>query len=134
MTNIAIAVLVAIHLAIAIWHGTAHTALAITLPPEKSAFVFGVILIAPVLAASLMWTRYVLVGAWMIVLSMVGALLFGAYHHFVLISPDNIAHLPHGPADAQSTFIVTAGILACLELATALCGAFFLGSLQKGRP
>ena len=53
MTKIAIAVLVAIHLAAALWHGHAHTALAIALPPEKNAFVFMVILIAPLVAASL---------------------------------------------------------------------------------
>ena len=51
MTKIAIAVLVAIHLAVAVWHGNAHTALAIALPPEKNAFVIIVILIAPLVAA-----------------------------------------------------------------------------------
>ena len=131
MTKIAIAVLVAIHLAVAVWHGNAHTALAIALPPEKNAFVFIVILIAPLVAAWLMWTRYVLVGVWMIVLSMLGALLFGAYHHYVMVSPDNIGHLPHGSADAQSTFIASAAALALLELASALCGAFYLGTLLR---
>ena len=131
MTKIAIAVLVAIHLAAAVWHGNAHTALAIALPPEKNAFVFIVILIAPLVAAWLMWTRYVLVGVWLIVLSMLGALLFGAYHHYVMVSPDNIGHLPHGSADAQSTFIASAASLALLELASALCGAFYLGTLLR---
>ncbi len=66
MIEIATAVLVAVHLAVAVWHGSAHTALAIALPPEKNAFVFIVILIAPLVAASLLWTRHVLVGLWMI--------------------------------------------------------------------
>jgi hypothetical protein len=131
MTKIAIAVLVAIHLAVTVWHGNAHTALAIALPPEKNAFVFIVILIAPLVAASLVWTRYVLVGLWMIVLSMLGALLFGVYHHYLMVSPDNIGHLPHGSADAQSTFIASAAALALLELATALCGASYLRSLLR---
>ena len=129
MTKIAIAVLVAIHLAVALWHGNAHTALAIALPPEKNAFVFLVILIAPLVAASLVWTRYVSVGVWMFFLSMLGALLFGAYHHYILVSPDNIGHLPHGSADAHSTFIASAAALALLELASALYGAFCLRSL-----
>ncbi len=131
MTKIAIAVLVAIHLAVALWHGNAHRALAIALPSEKNAFVFIVILIAPLVAASLMWTRYVLVGVWMFFLSMLGALLFGAYHHYVMVSPDNIGHLPHGSADAHSTFIASAAALALLELASALYGAFYLGSLLR---
>jgi hypothetical protein len=128
MTNIAIAVLVAIHFAVALWHGNAHTVLAIGLPPDKNAFVFVVILIAPLVAAFLVWTRYVVVGVWMFFLSMLGALLFGAYHHYILVSPDNIGHLPHGSADAHSTFIASAAALALLELASALYGAFCLGS------
>ena len=134
MTDIAIAVLVAIHLAVSLWHGNAHTALAIALPPEKNAFVILVILIAPLVAASLVWTRYVLVGLWMFFLSMLGALLFGAYHHYVLVSPDNIGHLPQGNADAHATFIATAAALAVLELASALYGAFSVGTLAAGAP
>jgi len=128
MTQIAIAILVAIHLAVAVWHGSAHTALAIGLPPEKNAFVFIVILIAPVVAASLVWTRHFMVGVWMFFLSMLGALLFGVYHHYILVSPDNIGHLPPGTADAQSTFITSAAVLAVIELASALYGAICLGS------
>ena len=130
MNKIAIAVLVVIHLAVALWHGNAHSALAIALPPEKNAFVFIVILIAPLVAASLVWTRYVLVGVWMFFLSMLGAMLFGAYHHYILVSPDNIGHLPHGSLDAQATFITSAAALALLELASALYGAFRLGALS----
>ena len=67
----------------------------------------------------------------MIILSMLGALLFGAYHHYVMVSPDNIGHLPYGNADAQSTFIASAAALASLELGSALCGAFYLGTLVR---
>lgn len=128
MTKSAISILVTIHLAVALWHGNAHTALAIALPPEKNAFVIIVILIAPLVAAALVWTRYVSVGVWIFFLSMLGALLFGAYHHYILVSPDNIGHLAPGSADAQSTFISSAAALALLELASALYGAFCLGS------
>jgi hypothetical protein len=130
MTKITISVLVAVHLAVSLWHGNAHTELAIALPPLKNAFVFLVILIAPLVAASLVWTRYVSVGVWMFLLSMLGALFFGAYHHYILVSPDNIAHLPHGTADARAAFITSAAALALLELAAALYGAFCLGSVS----
>ncbi len=79
MTRLTIAALVAIHLAVSVWHGNAHTALDIALPPWKNAFVFLVILIAPVVAASLMWTRYASVGAWTFFLSMLGAIVFGHF-------------------------------------------------------
>jgi hypothetical protein len=131
MNKIAIAGFVVVHFALAVWHGNAHTSLAIELRPEETAFVVLVILIAPLVAAPLVWTRYARVGVWMFFLSMLGALLFGAYHHYVVVSPDNIGHLPHGSTDAQATFIASAGALAVLELASALYGAFCLGALQR---
>ena len=127
-TNIVIAVLAAIHLAVTLWHGNAHTELAIGLPPEKNSFVIVVILIAPLVAVSLAWTRLALVGLWVFFLSMLGALLFGAYHHYILVSPDNIGHLPPGSASHHSTFIASVAVLALLELASAIYGAFCLGS------
>jgi hypothetical protein len=128
MTNILIAGLVTIHLAASLWHGSAHTQLAIALPPEKNAFVYVVILIAPIVAAGLVWTRYISIGLWVLFLAMLGALLFGAYHHYVLVSPDNIAHLPSGSPELHVRFIVTAAVIALLELASALVAAFALGS------
>jgi hypothetical protein len=131
MTRISIAVLVALHLAVVVWHGSAHTTLAIALTPAKTAFVFIVILIAPPVGAALMLTRYVKAGAWIVVLSMFSALFFGVYHHYIMISPDNVAHLPDGNPAAQSTFVATAGALALLELVTAVCGAVYVRSLRE---
>ena len=45
---------------------------------------------------------------------MLGSLLFGAYHHYVAISPDHVAHLP--PGDAQGLFRVTAQLMVVVEL------------------
>lgn len=120
--------LVIVHLAASIWHGDAHTKLAIGLPPEKNIFVFAVILIAPLVALILVWTRYSTIGLWVLALSMVGALLFGAYHHYVMVSPDNIGHLPEGSAEAHTQFISSAAVIALLELASVLYAAFCLGS------
>jgi hypothetical protein len=128
MAKILITGLVTIHLAASLWHGSAHTQLAIGLPPEKNAFVYVVILIAPIVAAGLVWTRYISIGLWVFFLSMLGALLFGAYHHYVLVSPDNIAHLPGGSPESRSQFVTSAAVIALLELASALAAAFSLGS------
>ncbi len=127
MTRIAITFFVVIHLAATLWHGDAHTKLAIGLSPAKTIFVYIVILTAPIVAAGLVWTRYVSAGLWVFVLSMLGALLFGAYHHYVMVSPDNISHLPVGNPEFHSQFISSAAAIALLELASALCGAFCLG-------
>ena len=128
MNRIVITGLVAIHLAASFWHGSAHTQLAIELPPQKTLFIFIVIIIAPIVAASLVWTRYISIGLWVFFLSMLGALLFGVYHHYVLVSPDNISHLPAGSPESHSQFITSAGVIGLLELAAALYGAFCLGS------
>jgi hypothetical protein len=127
MNRTLITALVLVHLAASLWHGGAHSQLAIELPPGKTAFVFVVILIAPIVAAVLVWTRYVSIGLWVFLLSMLGALLFGAYHHYVLVSPDNIGHLPAGSPESHSQFITSAAVIALLELAGALYGAFCLG-------
>lgn len=131
MTRIVITTLVAVHLIATLWHGNAHTKLVIELPPDKTIFVFVVILAAPIVAAFLVWTRYISIGVWLFVLSMLAALLFGAYHHYVLVSPDNIGHLPVGSPESHSQFISSAAVIALLELASALFGAFCLGSRQS---
>jgi hypothetical protein len=130
MNKIAITGLVAIHLAATLWHGGAHTQLAIGLPPEKTVFVYIVILIAPIVSAILVWTRFVSTGLSVFFLSMLGAFLFGAYHHYVMLSPDNIGHLPAGSPESHSQFIASAAVIALLELASALYGAFCLGWRQ----
>jgi NADPH:quinone reductase-like Zn-dependent oxidoreductase len=127
MNRVVITGLVILHLGASVWHGGAHTQLAITLPPEKNIFVYVVILIAPIVAAALVWTRYLSIGLWVFFLSMLGSFLFGAYHHYVVVSPDNIGHLP-GSSESHSQFITSAAVIALLELASALYGAFCLGS------
>jgi hypothetical protein len=58
---------------------------------------------------------------------MLGSFLFGVYHHYVLVSPDNISHLPPGTPKALSRFVISAGLIALIELAASLYGAFCLG-------
>jgi hypothetical protein len=123
--------LVAVHLVATLWHGSAHTQLAIGLPPEKNIFVYVVILIAPIVAAVLVWTRFMATGLWIFLLSMLGALLFGAYHHYIMVSPDNIGHLPAGRPESHAQFINSAAVIALLELAAALFAAFSIGSQRR---
>jgi NADPH:quinone reductase-like Zn-dependent oxidoreductase len=127
MTRFLISALVIVHLVATIWHGDAHQKLSVELEPSKTIFVYAVILIGPVIAALLVWTRFISAGLWVFALSMLGAFLFGAYHHYVLVSPDNIGHLPAVNPDAHSQFINSAAAIALLELAGALTGAFCLG-------
>ena len=127
MTKIVITGLVIVHLAASIWHGSAHSNLGIELSTRHTLFISVVIIIAPVVAAILVWTRYVSRGLWVFFLSMLGSFLFGAYQHDVLVSPDNIYHLAAGTPESHSHFITSTGVIALLELASALYGAFCLG-------
>ena len=130
MMKVAITLLAAIHIGVSFWHGRAHQLLAVTLPPEKSAFVFIVIILAPLAGVLLVWTRFVLTGVWVFFLSMLCSFLFGAYHHYVMVSNDHVQHLPGGPSDLQSAFIASAALLALLELLSTVYSAFCLGRLR----
>jgi hypothetical protein len=131
--KVALTTLVVIHLVASLWHGDAHTTLEIHLPDLKNLFVYIVIVAGPVAGAALMWTRHSALGAVLIVLSMVGALIFGVYHHYILVSPDNIALLPSSPAGADAQFINSAALIAILELVTALVAAFALGNSRAAQ-
>lgn len=127
MTKIVITGLVIVHLAASLWHGSAHSNLGIELSTKQTLFIYVVILIAPVVAAILVWTRYVSLDLWVFFLSILGSFLFGACQHYVLVSPDNISHLAPGTPKSHSHFIISAGVIALVELASALYGAFCLG-------
>ena len=126
MARIALTLLVLAHLLVAMWHGAAHTELAIGLSAAQNVFVYVVIVFAPLVAVALLWTRYVRLGLWLFVTAMCASLLFGVYYHYLFVSPDNIHHLPAGTPGAHARFTLSAAILALSELAATLCGAFVL--------
>ena len=63
---------------------------------------------------------------------MIGALIFGVVHHYMLESVDHISHLPAGTPDEQGTFIWTAGAIAILEGVCAGAAGYFLGTRRYG--
>ena len=131
MFKIIISSLVASHLIAAIWHGESHTALSIHLPLVKDLFIYVVVLVMPFIGAILIWTRFALWGMVGLALAMLGALIFGVYHHYILVSPDHVAHLPSGPPEAHSHFIWSAALIAILELVSALYGGFAIKRFQS---
>jgi len=126
--------LVLLHFAGNVWHGDAHDTLNISLPDWKTAYVTAVIVIAPLLGMVLMWTRFETLGAGIVGMSMVGSVLFSVYHHYVLISIDNVDHLPAGTAQAHAHFSNSAELIAVSALAAALAGFYCVGSLVNRRP
>ncbi len=60
---IAAAAIVAVNMAVNVAHGRAHDRLGVGLAPWQAVFVYGVIVMAPIVAAALYWTRYKRAGA-----------------------------------------------------------------------
>ena len=93
-------------------------------------YVILVILLAPLVALVLSFTRYLRAGLWLLLVSMLGSLIFGACYHYVIISPDHVAHLP--PGAAQGVFRTTALLLLVTEaLGVAVAAISLRTSFQR---
>jgi hypothetical protein len=106
-------VILVLHGLVLLLHDQAHANLQIFLPLLKYVFAYAVIVFAPLLATVMLWTRWRRYGTWLFLFSMFGSLVFGAYHHFVMISNDHVCYAPQGAW--LSAFRVTAVLLAIIE-------------------
>lgn len=106
-------IVVLAHLVVNLLHGHAHTRLGVGLSSWQQVYVLTVILLAPLVALALSFTRYARVGLWLLLASMLGSLSFGFLHHYIIISPDHVAHLP--PGAERGLFRLTALLLLLTE-------------------
>jgi hypothetical protein len=83
-----------VHAIVVALHGLAHQIIPVPLSLAQSLFVGIVIVLAPVVAAVLVWTPFDRIGSWLFCGSMTGSLLFGIYNHFITISPDHLSQIP----------------------------------------
>ena len=115
VARLALATIIA-HAAVATLHGAAHRILGIELSQLQALYVVLVITLAPLAAGLLLWKRVGRAGAIILACSMAGALIFGAYNHFVAISADHIAHVSSATHGSWARiFQATAIVLACIE-------------------
>ena len=124
--RLALTVLAAIHLTVVLWHGTSHSQLAVMLSRFQMLFVFGVIVIAPVLATLLLWTRLDGLALWIYAISMCASLIFGLYYHYIALSPDNVHYLPPGGDTSRQQFAISAAAVAITELIATIWSGFSL--------
>ena len=116
-----VVIVVLVHLAVNLAHGWAHLTIPVPNTPAQNAFIIPVIGIAPLVAAWLVVKGRISAGAFLLALSMLGSFLFGVAYHYVIQSPDHVAHVPAG--DAASVFRGSALALAVVEAAGFLIGA-----------
>jgi hypothetical protein len=108
--------IVALHLAVAMVHGMAHSGAQVWLSPSGNLFVYVVILAGPIAGLIVQRLTSGPIGAWLVAATMAGALVFGVVNHFVIESADHVQHVV-GPW--RTTFGLTAGLLAAIEAAGA---------------
>jgi hypothetical protein len=96
-------------------HGIAHQQAEVSISDLQFAYVFLVILVAPVAAAVMLSfnrpKKMQRAGAWLLLVSMLGSLLFGFAYHIVLPSSDNIFTVMHGPSLINAIFFTSTAII-----------------------
>lgn len=127
-----VAVAVLVHLVVTVFHGQAHTRLAVGLNGFQNLYVLTVIVFAPLAALALSFTRYLRAGLWLLLASMLGSLIFGALYHYVIISPDHVAHLPAG--EARGLFRLTAVLLLITEAFGVVVAALAVRTSSRKAP
>ena len=96
-------------------HGIAHQQAEVVISDLQFAYVFLVIVIAPIAAAVMLSfnrpKKMQRGGAWLLFVSMLGSLLFGFGYHIVLPSSDNIFTVMQGPSLNNAIFFTSTAIL-----------------------
>jgi hypothetical protein len=122
--KITAALIVTVHLLLVLVHGKAHSQLHIQANTWQGTFIAVVIVIAPVFAMALLWTRLRRIGLVLLPITMAGSLVFGMAYHFFVSGSDNALELYSG--HWESLFRTTAIWLAVIEAGTiAWCGWTF---------
>jgi len=130
LRRLSVAIIV-LHAVVAVTHGAAHSTLKILMNGWQTAFIFVVIMLLPLVAGFLIWKRAR--GGYLILfLSMLGALVFGGYYHFVLAGADNVSTVGHHAMTTWAQlFQVSAVLLALVELAGVVAGVVGLRSRES---
>src|SRR5882672_149958 len=113
--------IVAIHFLVSLVHGMAHSRLHIDMNLWQSVYILLVITLLPLISGFLLWRR-ARGGFFLLARSMLGALIFGGYCHFVAAGADNVASL--GSHAFAPVFQLTAVLRVITEAAGVLTGLF----------
>jgi hypothetical protein len=118
--RLALIAVVLTHLAITSVHGRAHEGAHIPLPFAGTLFVYIVILAGPLVGLALSRWR-LRAGAWIVAMTMAGALVFGLINHFLIDGSDHVSNVV---AEWRSVFGTTAVLLLLSEAAGVIVGVW----------
>ncbi len=121
--------IVVAHLLVNVAHGLVHRKLGVGLGYFASIFVIVVVLILPLLAMWFVCKTEKGLGLILLSLSMFGSLLFGLYHHFLVMSPDQVRSQP--PSSWGIAFVLTAYGLLITEAIGTYVGPHFLWTAKE---
>ncbi len=110
-------------------HGLAHMEIPVSLSMLQSLFVGFVILLIPIIAAALLWTKLYRLGSWLLLGSITGSLLFGIYNHFIVMSPDHVSQISF--AGWGLLFQITAFLIVIVDGVSCGIGIWALRTIQQ---
>ena len=123
---------VAVHTVVAFVHNQAHRQIDVALSNFQSAFALVVIVVAPAVAAAIIWRGHPRRGATVLVLSLLASLIFGVVNHFMIDSPDQLAHISND--GWGKIFTISAYALALTELVGILAGMALISVSRSVKP
>lgn len=91
--NVTLLGVLALHLTVAILHGTTHALVPVPLPVWQNLLVLGMVFVGPVVGASLVIRNHPL-GPAVFTVSMAAAFLLGGVLHFLVENPDHVTEIP----------------------------------------
>jgi len=130
LRKIAAPLLVSVHLAALVAHGSAHSHLNIAVGKWQKAFIAIIIFVVPLIATMMLWTRVRKPGVILLGLSLAGSLVFGVSYHFLSAGPDSVFGQYH--SHWGSAFRATAILLALIEAAGLMLCVFVLLAEPSG--
>src|SRR4029453_9291797 len=116
------------HLVVSLVHGAAHAQAKVPLSLAANLFVYIVILAGPLIGLALTWPAE-RIGSWLIAVTMAGGLVFGFVNHFMLSSPDHVAHVD---PQWRPLFATTAVLLVVTEALA--CGLAIRLARERSTP
>lgn len=91
--HVVLSIVLLVHLAVALFHGSTHALLPVVLAPWQDALVLGTVFVGPVVGVVLVVRDHPL-GIPLFTATMAGAFLLGGTLHFLVESPDHIHVIP----------------------------------------